>query len=183
MTCIVGIGDGERVWIGADSAGVADHDMAVRRDPKVFSNKHVLIGFTSSFRMGQALMFGWEPPALNADADPFAWMCTGFVDSVRARLGDAGFRRKENEVESGGAFLVGVAGRLFMVDTDFQVEERLGCYNACGSGAPYALGALHFITKGNVDPSLALEAALHAASRHCSSVRKPFFIQSIGGGA
>ena len=57
MTCIVGLIDGRRVWMGGDSAGVSGLDITVRADAKVFRNGDFLIGFTSSFRMGQLLAF------------------------------------------------------------------------------------------------------------------------------
>ena len=37
MTCIVGIADGAKVWIGGDSAGVAGWSLTVRADEKVFA--------------------------------------------------------------------------------------------------------------------------------------------------
>ena len=54
MTCIVGLIDGRRVWMGGDSAGVSGLDITVRADAKVFRNGDFLIGFTSSFRMGHS---------------------------------------------------------------------------------------------------------------------------------
>ena len=63
MTCIVGLADGENVWIGADSASGGANGWAITRvvAPKVFPlqikevDQWLLIGYTSSFRMGQIL--------------------------------------------------------------------------------------------------------------------------------
>ncbi|KKN17732.1 hypothetical protein LCGC14_0962700, partial [marine sediment metagenome] len=63
MTCIVGfIDDGGKAWMGGDSAGVAGHHTHPRRDPKVFRVGPVLIGYTSSFRMGQLLRYHLKIP-------------------------------------------------------------------------------------------------------------------------
>jgi hypothetical protein len=51
MTCIVGLVDGGRVWLGGDSAGVSGWDLTVRADRKVFRNGPYVMGFTTSFRM------------------------------------------------------------------------------------------------------------------------------------
>ena len=103
MTCIVGLVTGGGVLIAGDSAGAAGHHIEIRKDPKAFVVGAMAIGFTSSFRMGQALMFGWTPPKRHSDIDVFEWMCTDVVDAIRRRLGDAGVRRSESGVEVGGS--------------------------------------------------------------------------------
>lgn len=187
MTCVVGVMvPGRGVWMGADSLGAAGHVAMRRRDPKVFRVGHVMIGFTGSYRMGQALMFGWEPPA-PPTGNPLKWMCTDFVDSVRTRLGAAGVRQVENGVETGHEFLVAVAGELFGVDTDFQVRSREVPYDACGSGAEVALGALYAYREmqkpscEEVAPDYAIRLALSAAQELNSYVREPFRVMSTTG--
>jgi ATP-dependent protease HslVU (ClpYQ) peptidase subunit len=186
VTCIVGLTENGNVWIGGDSVGAAGHYLQNRVDPKVFRVGELLIGFTSSFRMGQSLMFGWTPPKVAADEDVFAWMCTEFIDSVRHRFSVAGFRRKDNEVESGGTFLVGVRGRLFEVGDDFQVAEHRHHYNAVGCGADIAKGAMYTMSKlrqnehmHSLTPPDVLDAALTAASEFSSWVAPPFRIMSL----
>lgn len=186
MTCIVGLVEDGDVWIGGDSAGAAGHYLVNRVDPKVFRVGELLIGFTNSFRMGQALMFGWTPPKLGPNEDVFAWMCTEFINSVRSRFADAGFRKTENGVESGGTFLVGVRGRLFEIEDDFQVGEQRHPYSAIGCGADIAKGALHTLTAmrqnghlPGVTPPDVVESALMAASEFSSWVAQPFLIMSL----
>ncbi len=38
MTCIVGLVDNGKVYIGGDSAGCAGYDVRIREDQKVFRN-------------------------------------------------------------------------------------------------------------------------------------------------
>lgn len=60
MTCIIGYKDikNERVYIGADSLCSNDHSRAIRSDPKFFKyNESIIFGFTTSYRMGQLLMY------------------------------------------------------------------------------------------------------------------------------
>lgn len=174
MTCIVGIKHDGGVWIGGDSAGSAGHSIAIRADPKVFRVGPAVIGFTSSFRMGQALMFGWTVPKRHGDVDLFEWMCTDFIDAVRARLASAGFRRRENEEESGGVFLVGVEGGLFRIDSDFQVGVDGRGYDAVGCGEDLAKGSL--FTTGGDRPAERIKTALAAAAAHSAWVAPPFLV-------
>jgi ATP-dependent protease HslVU (ClpYQ) peptidase subunit len=174
MTCIVGLIDGKSVIVGGDSAGVEGYLTEARMDAKVFRNGPFLLGFTSSFRMGQLLRFKLNPPQPAVGQDVFEFMATTFVDAVRECLKAGGFARKENEVESGGRFLVGYTGRLFLIDSDYQVGEPLDGYTAVGCGNELALGAL-FATDGlPADERVLL--ALQAAARYSTGVRAPFEI-------
>ena len=136
MTCIVGIAQGGTVWIGGDSAGVdtSRHALSVRADPKVFRIGDFVMGFTSSFRMGQLLAYALHPPLRRPEADVHAFMVTEFVDAVRDCLKAGGYAEKHDGAERGGAFLVGYAGRLFHIDSDYQVGENACGFDACGCG-------------------------------------------------
>ena len=58
MTCIVGLVHNGIVYIGGDSAAITiDGVQFLRSDPKVFIKEDFLIGFTSSYRMGQLIRF------------------------------------------------------------------------------------------------------------------------------
>lgn len=180
MTCIVGFVEGNSVWIGGDSAGVAGLDLTVRADQKVFRNGPMLFGFTSSFRMGQVLRYALSIPDHDPRVDVERYMVTSFIDSVRSVLKDKGFATKQNEQESGGHFLVGYRGRLFKVESDYQVGIPVDGFDACGCGDQVARGAL-FATAETLHGADRVEMALRAAERHSAGVRGPFSIQSIDG--
>jgi ATP-dependent protease HslVU (ClpYQ) peptidase subunit len=178
MTCIVGIEHEGGVTIGADSAGSNYAITVSRADSKLFKVGDYLIGFTSSFRMGQLLHYAFTPTAPNlADLDKH--MCTTFIDEIRTCLKTGGYASKHNEVETGGTFLVGVAGRLFCVEGDYQVGHTFDGYSACGSGEYVALGALHALDQYDLTPRQKCLAALQAASTFDPYVGGPFQVQTI----
>lgn len=177
MTCIVGLVHEGKVSIGADSAGVAGLDLTLRADKKIFVNNGFVFGFTSSFRMGQLLRYAFIPPKRHPDKELFAYMATDFIDGIRACLKAGGFARKDNEVESGGYFLVGHSGRLFYIEGDYQVGESVNPYAACGCGQSFAVGAL-YATHG-MEPRQRVELALRTAEANSAGVRGPFHIESI----
>jgi hypothetical protein len=177
MTCIAAVTDGKTVWMGGDSAGVCGWDMDVRRDPKVFRNGEYLIGFTSSFRMGQLLAHRFRPPEAAPKAHLHSFMVTDFIDAVRECLKNGGYAEREKDRESGGTFLVGLRGRLFQVDCDYQVGESVTDYAAVGCGHAYAKGSLY--STGDLRaPADRIIMALEAAARHSAGVRGPFKILS-----
>ena len=179
MTCIVGLVENGTVYLGGDSAGVnGSLHLTVRADPKVFRNGPCLIGYTSSFRMGQLLRYKLEPPLCAPATDPLEYLATSFVDAVRGTLKAGGMASKENDVEQGGAFLVGYRGRLFTIHEDYQVGESTVPYAAVGCGAPYALGAL-FAAPPTVTPDVRLRVALEAAEQFSAGVRRPFVFEAL----
>jgi ATP-dependent protease HslVU (ClpYQ) peptidase subunit len=175
MTCIVGIAHNGKVYIGGDSAGVGgSYELSVRADRKVFRNGDFIMGFTSSFRMGQLLAQALTPPKRYPEDDVYKFMVTNFVDAVRTCLKAGGYAEKHNDAERGGTFLVGYAGRLFSIYGDYQVGENADGYAACGCGEQIALGSLHS-TEGQ-PPERRIDAALRAAERFSGGVRAPFHV-------
>jgi hypothetical protein len=162
--------------MGGDSAGAdSSWSLQIRSESKVFQRGPYLMGFTTSFRMGQLLR--WSLEAIDpVDVDLDAFMATAFIDAVRKCLKDGGFAKKEADREEGGTFLVGVHGRLFTVHDDYQVAEQVTPYAAVGCGADVALGVMY--ATDHLAPAHRLQVALDAAERHSAGVRGPFSIIS-----
>lgn len=177
MTCIVGVTDGKTVTIGGDSAGVAGYDLTVRADAKVWADNGWVFGFTSSFRMGQLLRYGFTPPAMTEGQDLDEYMVTSFVGAVRQTLKDGGYASVDSNVERGGTFLVGTRGRLFLIDSDYQVGESGYPFDAVGCGESFALGALHAIGD-KLTPDRRVLRALEIAETCSAGVRGPFKVAS-----
>lgn len=175
MTCIVGVQTPIGVIIGGDSGGLAGYVLMHRADPKVFTNNDYLIGFTSSFRMGQLLRYADLPKPLERQGEDLdRFMTTEFVDAVRKVLKDGGFAKKDSEQEAGGVFLIGVSGRLFRLESDYQIGWTTDGYDACGSGQEVAFGVLHATRRA--DPKRRVRRALEAAEHHNGGVHGPFTI-------
>lgn len=181
MTCIVAVAQGGAVVMGGDSAGVVDggYAITVRKDPKVFALGELVLGFTTSYRMGQLLRYALKVPPREPGQDAYEWMVAKFVDAARACLREGGFIEKEKERESAGTFMVGMAGRLFTVMSDFQVEESAEEYAAIGCGEYYALGSLY--TTPRYSPRERVMIALAAAEKHNAGVRRPFVVAEVAG--
>lgn len=179
MTAIAGLAQGGRVWLGGDSAGVDGWQLACRRTPKVFRNGPYLVGYTTSFRMGQVLEHSFRPPAPPRRPGHLQrFLVVEWVDTLRSALKAAGWATAKDGQENGGVFLVGVRGRLFYIASDFAVLEPTDGYDAVGIGDQLARGAL-YATRGQ-RPDRRIRLALLAAQRHSGGVRGPFTILSTG---
>ncbi|GAA3604541.1 MULTISPECIES: hypothetical protein [Kineosporia] len=175
MTCIVGITDGHTVTIGGDSAGSDGWHVAVRSDTKVFQVGPYIMGFTTSYRMGQLLRYSLEIGEPDTwDVDRF--MATTFIDAVRQCLTDGGYAKAEDGREEGGDFLVGIHGRLYVIGSDYQVGHTMAGYSAVGSGYLVALGSLHSTATSLIDSRQRTVMALEAAVELTDGVRPPFTV-------
>lgn len=180
MTCIVGLVEKDAVYIGGDSAGVSGSDIKVRKDSKVFIvDNRFIIGFTSSFRMGQLLRFSLEPPLQGRGVRDYEYLCTDFINAVRKCFVAGGHMGKEEEREEGGNFLVGYRGVLYEIGSDFQVAINEKPYCSVGCGEDYAHGSLFATANLNLGPEERINRALEAAVYFSTSVRPPFVILKL----
>lgn len=177
MTCIVGMVEEDKVYIGSDSAGVSGWSLSIRKDRKLFRNGPFLVGFTSSFRMGQLLQYAFRPPTRHPERDVMEFLAVDFIDAVRSCLKNGGFAERNNEVEKGGSFLLGYEGRLFKIDSDYQVAESVDGFDAAGCGEDVALGAM--FAARHLAPTDRLTIALESSERFSAGVRRPFYIETL----
>lgn len=175
MTCIAGIVEADgTVRMAGDSLGVASLDVMVRKDPKVFRRGEMLFGFTSSYRMGQLLMYKLEMPMHPPEIDAYEYMVKYFVESARKCLKDGGLTKISDNVDEAGTFMVGYRSRLFVIHNDFQVEEAAVPFASVGCGSSYALGALNVAyLLGNLNAK-GLALAMETAETFSGGVRAPF---------
>lgn len=195
MTCIVALTDGTNIMMGADSVGVGPyHSQQRRRDPKIFvAGDSYLMGFTSSFRMGQILMYAEfpEPPATPNPASGFRFMVQTFVPAVRRILAEGGYTKsivlsrptgqQETHEHQGGTFIVGFQGLLFEVRDDFAVGMVEESYCAVGASWQPALGALYATEALEVSQAQRVVLALEAAANHTGACRTPFRVLTLKG--
>jgi len=174
MTCIAGIVEEGKIYMGADSAGVdlTTYSITYRADQKIFiKNNKMLFGFTTSFRMGQLLRYALKIPQHPDTMDDMTYLTTRFIDAVRKCLKTGGYQTKKDDVETGGTFVLGYKSNLYEIYDDYQVALPMDHILAIGCGADFALGSLHTSTG---KPLERLKMALEAAAHFSIGVAPPF---------
>lgn len=178
MTCIVGIQEKNVVWIGADSAGTNGRmDQRIRADKKVFVKGEFIVGFCGSFRAGQLLTCNLEVPPQPEDVDDFTFLVNEFTAAVRKCLAPL---EKDDPDSMHPNFLFGYRGNLYGVEGDYQISRSEDKFDAVGSGADIAMGALH-VSKGEPVKKRILRA-LEASAKNNAAVRPPFHVMSLKAG-
>jgi len=181
MTCIVGVAEGGKAYIGADSAAANDWMVRATGLHKVFRRQDshcshsFVVGYTTSFRMGQILQHHLMVEPQKSETDEAYMVCT-FVEAVRSCLKDHGFAKVENNVEKGGTFLVGYKGIIYEIASDFQVNHYVDGFAAIGCGEAYALGALKALDE--LSPEKRILRSLEIAAYFSGNVIGPFLVIS-----
>jgi len=180
MICIVGMEHKGVVYLGGDSAATSGWDTRIQAAPKVFKLGEFVMGYTTSFRMGQLLQYEFTPPENDCD-DDMAYMVTRFVPALRECMKKGGFTAVKESQETGGVFLVGYRGKLYKVIDEFSVLRSQDGYEAVGCGDRYALVAVwvrlrHAEQKSGqpMSPIVTLQLALEAAAYFSNGVASPF---------
>lgn len=177
-TCIVALRHSGHLYMAGDSAGVNDRLRQYHViTQKVFKKGEYLFGFTSSWRMGQLLQHKLNIPDKRKKIEPCVHMATEFIEAVRVCLKKGGYMKIEDNVETGGVFLVGYRNMIFLIESNFQVLQILEPYLAVGCGASIALGSL-YTSRKKKNPRAVLRIALEAAERFSAGVRRPFMLVS-----
>lgn len=174
MTCIVGLTHKGKVYIGADSLGSNGFTKEVRNEHKVFENGEFLIGCSGSIRMMNILQWRFSPPTFKEGDNLHRFMCVEFIDSMRKCFVNSGYCKSDEVWEFSSELLVGVGGKLFKIEADFQVAEL--DFTATGSGEYHALGSLY--SSSRKKPVKCLVEALECAEHFVTSVQRPFIVKS-----
>lgn len=181
MTCIIGFvcRETNKVYIGGDSAGIAGHSVCIRADHKVFHNGPFLVGFTSSYRMGQLLRYTFAPPHQSECQSDMEYMVNTFVPAIKACFKEGGFQKNNDGQDKGGFFLVGYRGNLYEIENDYQVGICVDDIICIGSGAEMAIGAMYGLSKVSdpLPPKDRITKALEIVTYLNTDVRPPFVVE------
>lgn len=183
MTCVVGLVDRGKIYMGADSAGSTwQGSIKTRTDPKVFIVGEFMIGICGSYRMRDILQYHTSFPKYNPKLyGPLEFVNRDVLPRVRDAFKGHGFTRIENsEEEFAGSFLIGFRKKIFEVECDFQVGESSVPWVSIGSGGEIAEASLATTRhiKG-ISPIQRINIALTVAAEGNAFVRGPFYISSF----
>ena len=175
MSCVVGLIDNGRVWMGGDSQAIdAVGYQDIDANPKVFHRGNLLLGAVGSIRLRQLLRYE-ELPSLRV-VEP-GLSIEVLAEAIRQIA-------KENDLVTdgeipGAAVMVGFAGHLALIQTNFGVISPMCGYSATGTGGPVALGALSVLMHSNKSAEERVRQALAASAQWQATVRPPFVIESL----
>lgn len=180
MTCIVGIEGKNTVWLGGDSAATAgDGSQTLIADKKVFVNGDIAFGICGSPKIIDPLMYTKFAKQKRGE-DNREYVATVLVPMIKHAFKEAGCTVEHPEAGEvfHGEILFGVGGKLYRMQSNFQLITDSQGYASVGSGSDIALGSLH-ATKKDSNARRRILTALEASALGNAGVRPPFAIVSV----
>ena len=172
MTCITGMVRNGHVYMAGDLMGSNGFTGKVYPDSKVFVNGDFIIGYTSSFRMGQILEWNWNQPLRQEGICDREYMQLNVVESLRETFAAFGYGVKGGLEDIGGNFLIGYKDKLYEMQNNFSLLS-IEDYAAVGSGSYHAEAILHLLYENEeVHPFEIMETAIGTAAHFTQSVSR-----------
>lgn len=162
--------------MGGDSSCCIGWDQYPISNPKVVSNGELLIGISWSLRTGQIVQT-LNFPRVEEGEDPYLYTVKKFVPALITALKDLG-RESDKGTFTGFTFLLGIRGRVFLIDNEFAALETTRRFTAVGCGDSFAMGALKAMEEMNLTPESRLLKALEISAALSAGVAGPFTIIS-----
>lgn len=180
MTCVVGLVEDGKIWIGADGVSSRGNELFNIANPKVFESGSFLFGHAGSPRQMQILQACFNPPKQSDQQDIWQYLITDVMSHIQdIFLKHKSLRQFDTLTqEHDSEFLLGYKGGLYAMQRDFQLVQRIEGYDAVGCGAQYALGALHVLDHYDLKPKEKILKALAAATHFDPFVGGPIKIIS-----
>lgn len=148
MTCIVGLVEGKKVWLGGDRAATdGGLNRTLLKEPKIFAKGDVGFGVCGSPKVMDALKHGIDLPVQAGDDDR-KFLVTELVPAMREGLVKLEAAAANTSpfgggggIEFEGAMLVAYRGKLYTLESNFQLVEGDENFASVGSGSKLALGS------------------------------------------
>ena len=181
MTLILGLTIKSHSYILGDSAAAKDDHVEPVVTPKVWKVKshNMLMGYTSSFRMGDLLKYYWNPPEHPKGMSDEEYLATLFVESMIDVFQRGLWLSSEGGKIIGGEMLCIYNGTIHVVQPNFSVITSVHTYKAIGSGQHHAEGAMHSTDGLGLKPKERMLRAASAAESYTGSVCGPFQILRV----
>lgn len=176
MTCIVGVVENNKVYMGADSGCFYGYDIS--QTEKLVKKQDIVLGLTGVSRLSQIIKYFVTIPKRPKNINDEEYVVVHLAESIRKAFKDAGQMTIDNNREDFEArILLGYRARLYTIDSALHVNPIQLDYWSIGCGGPYALGSLATPEDCSVEDKIM--NALEIAEKFSAGVRGPFKIISV----
>lgn len=177
MTCIVGLVDGDKIYMGCDSRVSAGSSVLECEHKKIYKvNDKMMIGTAGDVRYANVIRHVFSPPDPLENQSNMDYLCSLFVPKLMKCLDTEKCMEVDKNVgKVPGRIILTYNGKLYSIARDYCVLEHPSYY-AIGSGGDYALGSLYMTEGIGIDPVIRINKALDAACKFDAGCAPPFTI-------
>jgi len=175
MTVIAAYNDGERIWIGSDSAGTAD-ELQADTGSKLIQKFRYVIGHAISYRVADIIRESKNFPKNINNLKDLATFRNILKEELAKDLAD-GLITQEDLLSE--LLIISPYG-IFVIEDGFQIHKIFLGYYAIGGGAELAFGALSLANQLKLkNGKKVVTAVVAAAIKHCTSCGGKCYVRSM----
>lgn len=175
MTTIIGIEYEDSCFLVADSQTTDDSGKIYSHPDvkKIAERGAFLVAGSGEVLPCDVAQHIWEPPTPTKKdrQDLYHFMISRAMPSLRKCLSENGYNFDEAKNEARFQFLIAVCGEIFDVDQELSVSRSADGMYAVGSGAAYALGAMHAGADAHKAMEIAAKITAFTAGPYYSKVQ------------
>lgn len=192
MTCGLGYADGKNVWIASDRcASDTFSNQSIISSSKVFylPNAPIICSFAGCFKIYDLLKYRLKIPekvlykGLKDKKNTDKFVRTEIVDFIGNTIKHYTSNLVLNKNDLDFSLLMGINGRIFLIEEDLTVLEFLNNIVSIGTGEEVAQGAFTALLEeeGEKDINKILFKTLKIVSERKVDVKPPFDIYHLNG--
>lgn len=166
MTVIVAIKTTDGVVMAGDLLASNGWTKGIVATDKVFSNGEFLMGYTSSFRMGQLLQYNFCAPERPEGLSDDQYLHTRVIPTIQNLFRSNGYGGSEKDGDKGGTFLLAYRGEIYTMQNDFSLLKYDDPVVAVGCGDVAAVG---YATALVENTEMSVEAIITACIEHAGN--------------
>ena len=174
MTCIIGLEEDGRVYIGADSCtsnGGFDRDSVL--DKKIFRKNGFIFAHTGTVRAKQIIEHLIDFPSPKTFDDNF--VINKIAEPIRSKFKEIGYSEiKDNQESTEDGFIIAYKQSAYFIYSNYTVSRNKDGLITAGCGGRFARGAM--LALKDLPPIERIERALEIASICSVAVESPFEI-------
>ncbi len=167
------------IFMGADGMSVSgQYGARPGTRSKVFRVGEFIVGACGTVNIGQSIELLFEPPLIEGDL--YRYIVARFAPALRELMKSRGgeIKNQNGADELDARVLVGVRGRLFMIDGGYGAIESIHRFAAVGCADQEALAAM--FTAKQIVPEMpardVVQHGLEAAAEFDLAIRGPFTV-------
>lgn len=176
MSVAIGIETDGGAWLAVDSA-ISEDGICDLGGGKLIKRGSYAIASVGYARAADVLMHHLDVPGPVSDEHVMSWAVTSLVPALQTLADDHDPWKGKDDADDGWSLLVAVGGVILSVGGDYAIHRSQRGYQALGTGAAVALGAL-YATQGE-DARIRCVSAVRAAATWCTTVREPAELQWV----
>jgi len=173
MTCIIGLEENGKAYVGADSMQVRGYESSMSSNKKIFRIDGFIFAHTGYSKGSQIVKYLLDIPTPEVFDERF--MFTKIAEPMRLKMKEIGYSEiKDNQESHIDGWIVAYKDKIFEINSDWETSRLNGGLSVGGCGGNIAKGVM--LALQDIEPKERIKKALKIAGQCYVGVAPPFYV-------